>query len=255
MLLAPAAGTPTAAAPAPPPPATNAAATPAAASPELQAAQALDKARAAYEYGDMELVAETARQVAEGRVHPTPVQRAQALRLLGIALYLTGRPEGAESAFLELLRLRPNVRLDPTNTRPDVISFFETVRAQHYEEIQRAVRDRPGKHFILSLLPPAGQLQNGNRTRALMIGAVEVLSLGVAIGTYAQLRSWVRDSDQTFPGHTSDAQTLKTLNNVAVGVFAATVIVGIIDGVANFNRDSNEPPLAFLTPSGLGFHF
>src|SRR6185369_11999545 len=195
LLLAPAAGTPTAAAPAPPPPpsppppATNAAATPAAASPELQAAQALDKERAAYEYGDMELVAETARQVAEGRVHPTPVQRAQALRLLGIALYLTGRPEGAESAFLELLRLRPNVRLDPTTTRPDVISFFETVRMQHYQEISRAVRDRPGKHFILSLLPPAGQLQNGNRARALIIGAVEVLSLGVAIGTYAQLRS------------------------------------------------------------------
>jgi hypothetical protein len=182
------------------------------------------------------------------------VQRAQALRLLGIALYLTGRPEGSETAFFELLRLKPSVRLDPTTTRPDVITFFENVRMRHYDEIRRAARDRPGKHFILSLLPPAGQFQNGSSTRGWTLGAVELVSLGVAIGTYAQLRSWVRESDQTFPGHNSDAHTLKIMNNIAGGVFLATVAVGIIDGIANFNRDTDEP-LAFVTPGGLGFRF
>jgi hypothetical protein len=50
------------------------------------AAEALERARAAYEYGDMEMVADSARLVAEGRLRPTPSQRAQALRFLGVAL-------------------------------------------------------------------------------------------------------------------------------------------------------------------------
>jgi hypothetical protein len=237
--------------PAPPPPAATPAAPPAAET----AQTSLERARAAYEYGDMELVVESARAVADGRFHPTPAQRAQALRFLGIALYLTGRPEGAETAFFDLLRQRSSTRLDPTTTRPDVVAFFENVRARHYDEIRLASRSHPGKRFLLSFFPPAGQFQNGDPGRGWTMAALELVSLGVAIGTYAQLKSWVRDADQTFPGHTDDARTLKVLNNVAVGVLVGTLLVGIIDGVANFDRDSPDPPVAFVTPDGLGFRF
>src|SRR5437667_10524052 len=79
----------------------------ASAPPPTDAATALERARAAYEYGEMEMVVDSARLVAEGRLRPTDAQRAQALRYLGIGLFLTGRQEGAEPAFFELLRLRP----------------------------------------------------------------------------------------------------------------------------------------------------
>ena len=85
----------------------------------VDAAAALERARAAYEYGEMEDVVDSARLVAEGRLTATSAQRAQALRYLGIGLFLTGRREGAETAFFDLLRLRPSSRLDPTTTRPD----------------------------------------------------------------------------------------------------------------------------------------
>ena len=220
--------------------------------PEMEATLALDRARAAYEYGDMEMVVDSARIVAEGRSRPTPLQRVQALRFLGIGLFLTGRAEGAEAAFFELLRQKPGARLDPTHTRPDVVAFFESVRARHQSEIQQA---RPGKYFVLAFLPPAGQFQNGDRARGITLAAVEAVSLGVAIGTYVQLKSWQNNSDLTFPGHTDDARTLKTLNNLSVAIFAATVAVGIIDGIANFHHTDDEPPLAWLTPNGLGFRF
>ncbi len=160
----------------------------AAAATESDAAVALERALAAYEYGDMDLVVDSARAVAEGRAHPTPTQRVQALRLLGIGLFLTGRPEGAETAFFDLLRQKPSARLDPTHARPDVVAFFENVRTRHSAEIREAARNRPGgKHLAWAFLPPAGQFQNGDRGRGVAFGALEVISLGVAIGTYAQL--------------------------------------------------------------------
>jgi hypothetical protein len=237
-----------------PPAAPTPAPTPALA-PTADAALALERARAAYEYGDMDMVVESARLVAEGRLRPTPPQRAQALRFLGIGLFLTGRPEGAETAFFDLLRLKPGAKLDATNTRPDVVAFFESVRARHADEIRRAGRNVPGKSFAVAFLPPAAQFQNGNRGRGWTIAALELVSLGIAIGTYAQLKSWVKESDQTFPGHTDDAKTLKIVNNVSIGVLVSTIAVGIIDGVANYDHDRDEPPLAWLTPNGIGFRF
>jgi hypothetical protein len=223
--------------------------------PATEAAQALERARAAYEYGDMDMVVDSARLVAEGRLRPTPTQRAQALRFLGIGLFLTGRPEGAETAFFDLLRQRPATKLDPTNTRPDVVAFFENVRARHTDEIRQAARNRPGKSLLLSFLPPLGQFQNGNPGRGWTIAALELISTGVAIGTYAQLKSWVNPRDQTFGPHTDDARTLRILNNVAIGVLVGTIAVAIIDGVANFGRDPDDHPLAWAGPGGVGFRF
>jgi hypothetical protein len=222
---------------------------------ETDAATALERALSAYEYGDMDLVVESARPVTEGRAHPNETQRVQALRLLGIGLFLTGRREGAETAFFDLLRQKPGVHLDPTHTRPDVVAFFENVRARHSAEIREAARSRPGgKHLAWAFLPPAGQFQNGDRGRGVIFGALEVISLGLAIGTYAQLKHWQHTADDTFPGH-PEAHTLKIVNNISVGVFAATVIVGIVDGLVNFSAQDDEPPLAWLGPGGLTLRF
>jgi hypothetical protein len=242
-------------APAPAPAAPHAPPALAAEPPPADAAAALDRARGSYEYGDMEMVVDAARLVAEGRLHPTPAQRAQALRFLGIGLFLTGRTEGAETAFFDLLRLKPGAKLDPTTTRPDVVAFFEGVRARHSDEIREAARTPPGKRFIWCFLPPVGQFQNGHRARGWTIATLEVVSLATAIGTYAQLKAWHNPTDDTFGPHTDDAHTLKTLNGVAVGVFAATIVIGIIDAVANYGDDHEERSVVKLSPGGLTLRF
>jgi hypothetical protein len=222
---------------------------PAAPAPPADADAALQRARAAYEYGEMEMVVDSARLVAEGRLHPSPAQRAQALRYLGIGLFLTGRQEGAETAFFDLLRLRPRARIDATTTRPDVVAFFEDVRRRHAAEINEAASNRPGKSLALAFLPPISQFQSGHKARGFTIAALEVLSLAGAIATNLQLRSW--DSqypNHTFapppgmpgPSHAEAAKTLKTLNYVSVAVLFTTVIVGIVDGVASYTAVEPE---------------
>src|SRR5262249_20258121 len=97
---------------------------------------------------------------------------------------------------------------------------------------------------------------NGSRTKGIVFAALEVVTLGTAIGTYAQLRVW-ETPDQTFGSHYDDARKLRIANWVSVGAFVLTVAAGIIDGVANFSDQADETRTAILSGSweGLGFRF
>jgi hypothetical protein len=232
--------------------------------PPIDAEAALERARAAYEYGEMEVVVDSARLVAEGRLHPTSAQRAQALRYLGIGLFLTGRQEGAETAFFDLLRLRPHARLDPTNARPDVVAFFEDVRRRHAAEINEAASNRPGKSLALAFLPPLGQFQAGHKARGITIATLEALTLGTAVTTNAILHSWDIYPGHTFmppsgepgPNHQSAARILQPINWVSVALFATTVGIGIVDGVASYLAVEPEEQGSSIADVFLGgYHF
>ncbi len=227
--------------------------------PPGDAATALDRARAAYEYGDIDEMVESARQISDGRLHPTPVQRASALRLLGIGLFLTGRPEGAETAFFELLRLRPESRLDPQTTRPDAVAFFEQVRVRYAEPIRDAARASNRKTFLWNFFPPAGQFQNGHRGRGFTIAGVGLVSLATAVTTFSLLNSW-EGPHQTFPGHEHQAPSLIVLNWSSLAVLGATLIYGVIDGIAHYPDRPDDGPNTnsarlMITPGGLSMVF
>jgi hypothetical protein len=207
----------------------------------IDAPTSLERVRAAYEYGDIDSVVEWARPVAEGRVTASVVERGHALRYLGIGLYLTGRAPGAEAAFLELLRLRPDSTLDPRTTRPDVVTFFERVRSSHAVEIRATARENNHKIFVLNFLPPFGQIQNGHRGRAFLYGGLELASAATAITTYALLSSWEQEHHE-FGDHYNDATKLKVVNYVAIGVFAATCLISVLDGLASYADLPDEAP-------------
>jgi len=239
---------PAPAAPVPAAPAPNTAGTVPAA--PTDAASSLERVRASYEYGDIDDVVEWSRPIAEGRLEATPAQRALALRYLGIGLYLTGRAPGAEAAFFELLRLRPDTVLDPRTTRPDVVTFFERVRSGHAQEI----KDSAHKHkaFIWNFVPPVGQFQNGHTARGLIVGGVEVASIATAITSYALLSSWEQPHHE-FTGH-PEAQTMKVVNFVSIGVLAATYFYGVLDGIGHYN-DLPDDTQVSVGPGGLTLRF
>jgi hypothetical protein len=233
---------PTPAAPSPPPPTTSAAA-------------ALDRANAAYEYGDMKEVVESARPVVDGATEATPAERLQALRFIGIGLYLTGRPTGAEGAFLELLRSRPKARLDPTTTRPEVVAFFEDVRRRHRSEIEDAARARTRRSLVWCFLPPVGQFKNGDPGRGTLFLALEVTSAAAAITTKLMLESWRLPNNTS--KHPDAAETLRIWNFVSVGVLAASYTAGVIDALLRSDREPADeeraqPVSFFLFPGGAG---
>jgi hypothetical protein len=214
------------------------------------AAASLVRATAAYEYGDMNQVVEAARPVAEGLLPATPYEQAQAFRMLGIGLFLTNRPVGAETAFTELLRKDPTARLDPTTTRPELVAFFENIRRQQLTRQRR---------LIWNFIPPVGQFQNEESTKGWIILSVGVASLAAAATTKYLLVKWQVNPGSTFPGHEGTAPTFKAVNLIATGVLAATYVYGVFDGLIGYSRplEDSQPKVAFkvFPEGGVGFAF
>ena len=194
------------------------------------------------------LMVTLSRLVAEGALPGDEDQRAEALRLLGIGLYLTGRPDGAERAFVDLVRLRPHTTLDPSITRPEVVAFFRDVKRRH----------EPKKYLALAFLPPLGQFQNQTPARGWIIGGLEAASFGVALTTRLILADWMNAMrlcrGQPDP---TPCNRMKLVNYISAGALTATWLVGVIDGLMGL-RPATEPPTrrASLTllPNGAALH-
>jgi hypothetical protein len=218
------------------------------------ASAALVRASAAYEYGDMNQVVESARPVAEGLLPATSEEQIQAFRLLGIGLYLTNRPLGAETAFTELLRKDPHARLDPTSTRPELVAFFESLRHQ------QLARQRSTRKMYWNFIPPVGQFQNDDHVKGWLVLGVGVAALATAATSSILLNSWEVKPGNLYPGHERTAPQLKTVNWISCGALAATYLYGVFDGFIGYGKpiDENKPAVSlFLMPGGggLGFTF
>lgn len=216
------------------------------------ASAALIRATAAYEYGDLNQMVDSARPVAEGLLPATPDQQAQAFRLLGIGLFLTNRPLGAETAFTELLHKDPRARLDPTTTRPEVVAFFESLRHQ------QIARQRSERKMYWNFLPPLGQFQNDDKVKGWAI-LVTGVAAGIAAGTsYGFYEKWKLPHQMS--EHGSTAEKLKTVNIISWGVIAAVYIYGVFDGIIGYSKPTEDNSTSvslrfFAAPDGLGFTF
>lgn len=216
------------------------------------AAAALVRAAAAYEYGDLNQVVESSRYITEGGLPATPEQQTQAFRLLGIGLYLTNRPLGAEAAFAELLRKDPRARLDPTVTRPELVAFFESLRRQHL------VKERSTRKMIWNFIPPGGQFQNGDDTKGWIILGVGLASAATYVTSLAIYDSWLRPDGTA--AHENTANALRPVNAIAGAVLIAVYVYGVIDGMVGYSKpldDSRLPVSLHFFPGGggLGFTF
>ena len=92
--------------------------------------QALQLAKAAFEYRDFAKVIETL----DDWIHPprisNPITMLMARELLGVALHVTGNEKSAREEFAQLLLIDPSHQLDPFLVPPDIVATFEDVRRQ-----------------------------------------------------------------------------------------------------------------------------
>lgn len=183
---------------------------------------------------------------------------AEAHRLAGLAAYFQQQPQQANAHFLEYLRLDLDGRLDPSLYPPDVITAFEKVRQDHQAEL-RERRPKPRRYFLLNLIPPGGQIQNGESTKAIVLGSL----LGAfAIGnvtSYLVLRSWCRpvsgsqgSSVICDDARVHSAAQLRTMN-IATGVgLVLAYAYGVYDGVTGYRRRTRELAIQPFVGSASG---
>jgi hypothetical protein len=192
--------------------------------------------------------------------HPlAPADLGEAHRLSGIAAFFQQRNDAAETHFLAYLRIDLDGRLDPALYPPDVVTFFNDVASRHAAEL-RARRMRPRRTWYLTLLPPLGQFQNGERTKGYVVGGVLGSLLVANLTTYFLLRSWCEHTQGQGGGgltcndpsdHTRAAARIRPYN-IATGIGAIAVyLYGVYDGIQGYRRRTREQllqPYAAVSP-------
>jgi len=94
------------------------------------AADALNRARETFEYGDYAQASKLLSALVEAGRFESLQARGEAYRLLGLSLFYQGRKGEAYKAFLEYLYIDPDAQLDPFFVPPAAVSFFEEVKRE-----------------------------------------------------------------------------------------------------------------------------
>jgi len=182
-----------------------------------------------------------------------PADLAEAYRLSGMAAFYQQRRDVAEAHFLAYLKIDLDGRLDPALYPPDVVGFFDEVRTKHQAEL-RARRPKARRYWLLNLIPPGGQIQNGERGKAWVIGGlIGAFAIG-NVTTYLVLHSWCTrvsgDGGSSVTcdegaDHARSASTLRAINIVTGIGLIATYVYGVYDGARSYRR--KETPRPFVT--------
>ncbi|HEY5923024.1 MAG TPA: hypothetical protein VIV11_15195 [Kofleriaceae bacterium] len=229
--------------------------------PSSDPAVALREANAAATAGDWARVSATVQPLLQRQLDRADL--AEAHRLAGIAaLYAQPRNDAAaEYHFLEYLRIDLDGHLDPALYPPEVVNFFNNVRAQHSAEL-KARRPKGKRYWPLTLAPPFAQFQNGDKVKGIVLGSMIGAFAITNVTTFFVLRSWCtpvsRDgggSSVTCDDNKDRSRTATTLKglNIATGVgLIVTYVYGVYDGIRGYRRDTRERALTPYASSTNG---
>jgi hypothetical protein len=225
--------------------------------PPADPASALREANAAATAGEWDRVAATVDPLLVHQLGPADL--AEAHRLAGLAAFFHGNKDAAEFHFVAYLRLDLQGHLDPALYPPEVTTFFDDVRARHAAEL-RARASKGKRYWYVAPLPVFSQLQNGERTKAIVIGSLIGAFAITNVTSYLVLRSWCHHDGSTCDNSGSDhyrsAERLQGVNIASGIALIAVAAYGVYDGVRGYRRRSRElslEPYANPTTAGAVF--
>jgi len=191
-----------------------------------------------------------------------PAELAEAHRLAGIAAFYQQRLPDAEAHFLAYLKAEPDARLDPALVPPEAVEYFNSVASKYRAQL-RALKPKPKRSIWLNLVPVAGQFQNGERGKGIVLGALLGSFVVANVTTYFVLRSWCNETsangrtgatcDSAASDHYQSASKLRTVNLVT-GIGAIAIYVfGVYDGVTRYREITRELSIQpYATTNSVG---
>jgi hypothetical protein len=190
---------------------------------------------------------------------PSPADLAEADRLAGLVAFFAQRLPAAEAYFVAYLKHDRDGRLDPALYPPEVVNYFNDVRARHAGELV-VLRPPPKRYWALTLVPPVAQFQNGEKVKGIVVASLLGSFLATNITTYVLLRSWCHDTgntcDASGKNHYRSAQTLQNLNAFSGVALIFTYAYGVWDGVRGYHRRTMElAPYATSSSVGVSLTF
>jgi hypothetical protein len=193
-------------------------------------------------------------------------------KYLAASLLFLGKRDESRAQFRLLLAQEPNYTLDPLAFPTEVVSLFDTVKAELQAQLvqaraeqqrqreeeqrlaqERARRERENLERLFRLAQEAetrtensrwvatipfgvGQFQNGHKNLGVALAVLEGLSGAASIATYVGHQQIADDQ----PSRAAEEETerveglWRVSNQVSFGVFAALALIGIIDAHVRF---------------------
>ncbi len=212
------------------------------------------KAKNAYTFGDYKLAMATLDHLLNPKVR---LERTgdihEALELLGIAAFYEGDRPRSREAFVRLLSLEPDHKLDPLLVRPEVVDFFSGIRSELREKLDELRRRRelqrqwereqglkdPGEvevrrelvtPYVLNWVPfGVPQFTYGNSVWGSIFLAAQSAALLTSVSAYGLRESLRREDGTAAPGDGDQADTLASVQVGAGLTFIALAIWGVAD--------------------------
>jgi tetratricopeptide (TPR) repeat protein len=210
---------------------------------------ALATAEEAYYEGRYSDAITALERVVERKDAKPAVQKA-ALKTIAFCQFLLGDNRAAKEAWLRLLAIDPEYKVDPVEASPEIVRFFERIKpaaAKPASEVITAAPAEPpaavappaglpaaeptserGCGVLLCFVPfGVGQFANGNLAKGALFAGLEALFLGTNVTLY-----WDRVNEFNRYGGFRDpeaAETKFTLQHVALVLFGVTALAGAVE--------------------------
>ncbi|MCB0285708.1 MAG: DUF5683 domain-containing protein [Calditrichia bacterium] len=132
----------------------------------------------------------------------SPDELAVVHRYMAFSFFNLGDQDSARVHFLSLLSLQPDLELNPAETSPKIIDFFQQLK-EEFRSISQQENDRvftkyviaedlrPGAALRSAVIPGWGQLRKGQRGRAVVLGGgfwAGLIATGVAYSKSQSLK-------------------------------------------------------------------
>lgn len=231
---------------------------------------AFRRARNAFAYGNYGDAVQRFRELlypAPGKLKSGKLKR-KSHKFLGVSYYYLHLrtkqkryQKASEREFTRLLILNPKAKLDPLLYPPNLINFFEKVKLANRRRLEAILRRRQQqrnatkvqivplqveRHYyasnpLIAAIPfGVPQFVNRQPTKAWLLLSGQAASLGLNIVAYFAIYArQIKDGDQRGRFRTEDISTVRAWQIVqfsSLGVFAALVVYGIVDGAVYLQR-------------------
>jgi len=154
---------------------------------------------------------------------------------IGATQYILGKQTIATGWFLSILREDRNYELSPVYFPPEIIAFFNEIK----NSVEPLVFVKKEKHYWLNFLPfGAGQIQNRDVLKGVMLAGIEAVSLSASLFAYMSRKTMEVDGKYP-PEKISEARELQNIQLIAGGIFLTSYVYGVLDATLNFKNQED----------------
>lgn len=163
-------------------------------------------------------------------------------RYLGFCYFLMGKKEEAKFEFVEMLKLNPSIKFDPSLVLPEVIELLnqaKKIKKLIDTEIKITLASIPQQSQSQNLKPisywnflPLGivQFKKDKKIKAVCFTTIQILAIGTTIFAYNDLN---KQYNNKFQGYLDNKKAEKTLQLMQISFITAigSYLISIIDGI------------------------